>query len=195
MGQTVLSSDQNLLERLENATQIQNNHYIKDNMGQIVLRPIQFSNAFETENSMSLWWNLRKMLYGQNGSNYIACIVSSSEFARNILKFKIDRCICDFDKYWPKFTKWTVRINTYCPWLEFWKNISSSKKELSMEHYVEYLKGQYSSLTNMVQTFTWSEYFVKTFETEKKAWAFNGNLIGSLKRKITVKPCCAWYNF
>ena len=54
MGQTVLSSNQNLLERLENATQIQNNHYIKDNMGQIVLRPIQFSNAFEIENSMSL---------------------------------------------------------------------------------------------------------------------------------------------
>ena len=37
MGQTILSDDQNLLERLENATQIKKNHYIKDNMGQIVL--------------------------------------------------------------------------------------------------------------------------------------------------------------
>ena len=42
MGQTVLFFDQNLLERLENATQIQKNHYIKDNMGQIALRRIQF---------------------------------------------------------------------------------------------------------------------------------------------------------
>ena len=42
MGQTILSLDQNLPERLENATQIEKNHYIKDNMGQIVLSPIQF---------------------------------------------------------------------------------------------------------------------------------------------------------
>ena len=42
MGQTILSFDQNLLERLENATQIEKNHYIKDNMGQIVLLLIQF---------------------------------------------------------------------------------------------------------------------------------------------------------
>ena len=42
MGQTVLSFDQNLLERLENATPIEKNHYMKDNMGQIVLPPIQF---------------------------------------------------------------------------------------------------------------------------------------------------------
>ena len=34
--------DQNLLERLENATQIKINHYIKENMGQIVLPLIQF---------------------------------------------------------------------------------------------------------------------------------------------------------
>ena len=42
MGQTILSFDQNLLERLENATQIEKNHYIKDNMGQIVLPLIHF---------------------------------------------------------------------------------------------------------------------------------------------------------
>ena len=62
-----------------------------------------------------------------------------------------------------------------------------------MKTYVlmEYLKGQYGSLTNMVQTFTCSEYFINTFETEKKARAFNENLTESLKRKITVKPCCA----
>ena len=40
MGQTILSFDQNLLERLENATKKSN--YIKDNMGQIVLPLIQF---------------------------------------------------------------------------------------------------------------------------------------------------------
>ena len=37
IGQNILSFDQNLLERLENALQIEKNHYIKDNMGQTVL--------------------------------------------------------------------------------------------------------------------------------------------------------------
>ena len=98
-------------------------------------------NAFEIENSMSLWWNLIKILYGQYGSNRNVCIVSWSEFVRNIVKFNTDRSMCNFDKDWPKFTKWTIWINMYCPWLKFFKNISSSKKELSMETYVEYLKG------------------------------------------------------
>ena len=42
MGQTILPFDQNLLERSENATQIEKNHYIKDDMGQVVLLLIQF---------------------------------------------------------------------------------------------------------------------------------------------------------
>ena len=42
MGQTILSFDQNSLERLENTTQFEKNHYIKDKMGQIVLTPIRF---------------------------------------------------------------------------------------------------------------------------------------------------------
>ena len=42
MSQTVLSFDQNLLERLKNATQIEKNHYLKDNMDQVVLSLIQF---------------------------------------------------------------------------------------------------------------------------------------------------------
>ena len=42
MGQTIFPFDQNLLERSENATQIEKNHYIGDNMGQIVLLLIQF---------------------------------------------------------------------------------------------------------------------------------------------------------
>ena len=46
MGQTVFSFDQNL----ENATQIESNYYIKDNIGQTVL----LSNEFDIENSMSL---------------------------------------------------------------------------------------------------------------------------------------------
>ena len=72
------------------------------------------------------------------------------------VKFNIDRSICDSDKYWPKFTKWTIWINTYCPWLRFLKNLSSSKR--AMESYEEYLKGQYDSLTNMAHTFAWSEF-------------------------------------
>ena len=35
--------------------------------------------------------------------------------------------------------------------------------------------------------------FLKTWN-RKKTWAFNKNLIESLKRKIMVKPCCAWNN-
>ena len=42
MGQTILSFDQNLLEKSENATQIEKNYYIKDNIDQIVLLLIQF---------------------------------------------------------------------------------------------------------------------------------------------------------
>ena len=100
MGQTVFSFDQNL----ENATQIESNYYIKDNIGQTVL----LSNEFDIENSMSLWWNFIKIVYGQYGSNSIVGIVSWLEFARNIVKLNIDRSICHFDKEWPKFTKWTI---------------------------------------------------------------------------------------
>ena len=66
MGQTVFSFDQNL----ENATQIESNYYIKDNIGQTVL----LSNEFDIENSMSLWWNFIKIVYGQYGSNSIVGI-------------------------------------------------------------------------------------------------------------------------
>ena len=41
MGQTILSFHQHFVERLENTLQIRKK-YIKDNMGQIILRPIQF---------------------------------------------------------------------------------------------------------------------------------------------------------
>ena len=44
MGQTILSFDQNLIEKLKNAAQIKKSHYIKDNMGQIVLPLIRFLN-------------------------------------------------------------------------------------------------------------------------------------------------------
>ena len=47
--------------------------------------------------------------------------------------------------------------STWSP-LNFLKNVSSSKKELLIEPYVEYLKGQYGSFTNMVQTFAWSKF-------------------------------------
>ena len=66
MGQTVFSFDQNL----ENATQIESNYYIKDNIGQTVL----LSNEFDIENSMSLWWNFIKIVYGKYGSNSIVGI-------------------------------------------------------------------------------------------------------------------------
>ena len=46
-----------------------------------------------------------------------------------------------------------------CPWLKFFKNISSSKKELSMETYVESLKGQYGS--NHI--LSWSEFPICAF--------------------------------
>ena len=123
-----------------------------------------FWNAFETEDSMSLWWNVMKTLCGQYGSNHIVRIVSWLEFARNIAKFNIDRTICNLDKEWSKFTKWTIWISPYCPWLKFFKNISSSKKELSMESYVESLKGQYGS--NCI--LSWSEFPICAFD---KNWS------------------------
>ena len=99
---------------------------------------LQFSflNAFKIENSMSLWWNIIKTLSGQYGSNCIVCIISWLEFARNIAKFNINQTICNVDKDWSKFTKRTIWISPYCPWLKFFKNISSSKKELLMESYM-----------------------------------------------------------
>ena len=54
MGQTILPYDQNLLESLENATQIEKkNDHVKENTGQVVLPQFSFLNAFEIENSMS----------------------------------------------------------------------------------------------------------------------------------------------
>ena len=148
---------------------------------------------------------------GQYGSNCIVGIVSWLEFAWNITKCNIDRTIYNVDKDWSKFTKWTIWISPYCPWLKFFKNISSSKKELSMETYVESLKGQYGS--NRI--LSWSEFPISAFDKnwsmlskwtilvkpycpwfkllrplkqKKKAWTFDEKLIESLKRKLTVKP-------
>ena len=80
-----------------------------------------------------------------NMGQTVLSVLSLSEFARKIAKFNINQTICDFDKDWSKFIKWTTWINLYCPWLKFFKNISSSNKELSMEAYVGSLKGQYGS--------------------------------------------------
>ena len=91
MCQTVLSFDQNLSETLENATQIENNHYIKDNMSQVCCLQFSFLIAFEIENSIGLWWNIIKTLCGQYGSNRIVRIVSWLEHARNIAKLNIDQ--------------------------------------------------------------------------------------------------------
>ena len=71
MGQTILSLDQNLPQRLENTTQIEKNHYIKDNMGQIVLFLIQFLKCIWNKK-----WNFMKILYGQYGSNRIVGVIS-----------------------------------------------------------------------------------------------------------------------
>ena len=86
----------------------------RDQWTTIILRTIRvkfcypqlsFLNVFETENSMSLWWNVIKTLCEQYGSNHLVCIVSWLEFPRNIAKFNIDQTICNVDKDWSKFTK------------------------------------------------------------------------------------------
>ena len=97
-------------------------------MSQILLSPISFLNAFEIESSMNLRWNVIKTLCRQYESNRIVRNVCWLEFARNIAKFNIDQTICNADKDRSKFTKWTIWISPYCPWLKFFKNISSSKK-------------------------------------------------------------------
>ena len=100
-----MSIDQKLLERLKNLTPIEKNHYIQDNMGQVEFPTIQFLKCIWNRKYMSFWQNFVKILYGQNGSDRIVHIASWSEFARNIVKFNMNRTICDFDKDWPKFTK------------------------------------------------------------------------------------------
>ena len=45
----------------------------------------------------------------------ILSVLSLDQFARNIVKFNIDRTICDFDKDSSNFTKWTIWMNPYCP--------------------------------------------------------------------------------
>ena len=62
MGQIILAFDQNLLERSENAMQIERNHYIKDNMGQIVLLQIQFLMNQTALSVLSLDQNLLEVL-------------------------------------------------------------------------------------------------------------------------------------
>ena len=121
-----------------------NNHYIQDKKVKFCCLWFSLLNAFEIENSMCLWWNVIKILCGQYGSNRIVRIVSWSEFARNIAKLNIDQILCSADKDWPKFTKWTIWISPYCPWLKLSKNNSRSKKELLMKTYVESSKRQYT---------------------------------------------------
>ena len=67
------------------------------------------------------------------------------KIATNIAKVNIDQTICEFGKDWSKFTKWTLWINPYCPWLKIFQ---VAKKELLMEIYiyVESLKGRYVSI-------------------------------------------------
>ena len=112
---------------------------------------------------MSLWWNVIKTLWRQHGSSHIVCIVSWLEFARNIAKFNADQTICNVDKNWSKFTKWTIWISLYCLWLKFFKNISSNKKELLMETYVESLKGEYNSNPIL----SWSEFHMLLIKIEQ----------------------------
>ena len=118
MCQTVLSFDQNLLETLENATQIEKQSLLRTIWVKFCYLRFSFLNASEIENSMSFWWSVIKTLCGQYGSNCIVRtvrIVSWLEIARNIAKFNIDRTICYVDKNWSKFTKWTMWISPYYP--------------------------------------------------------------------------------
>ena len=50
-----------------------------------------------------------------NMGQTVLSVLSLSEFARKIAKFNINQTMCDFDKDWSKFIKWTKWINPYCP--------------------------------------------------------------------------------
>ena len=153
MGQTVLSLDQNLLERLENARQIEKKSFYLGQYGSNCIA----SNLVSWWNC--LWWNFLKALYEQYGSNFIVCFISLAEFARNIANFVINQTICDFDKDWSKFVTWTVWINRYSAWLKFFKNNSRIQKPASDENLrIIIEKRIWFKLINMVQTFAWSEF-------------------------------------
>ena len=84
MCQTVLYFDQNLSET-ENTTKIGNNQYIKDNMSQILLSPIQFLkwvNMGQTELSvLSL------------GQNLLETLQNATQIELYIMLIKIDQSL------------------------------------------------------------------------------------------------------
>ena len=50
-----------------------------------------------------------------NMGQTVLSVLSLSEFARKIAKFNISQTMCDFDKDWSKFIKWTTWVNPFCP--------------------------------------------------------------------------------
>ena len=95
------------------------------------------------------------------GQTALSVLSLDQNLLETIAKFNIDRIVCDFGKDWSKFTQWTIWVIPNCPWLKLFKNISSSKKELT---YVESLKGQYGS--NHI--LPWSEFGICAFD---KNWS------------------------
>ena len=140
---------------------------------------------------MGLWWNLINPLCGQYWSNHIVRIVYRLEFARNIAKLNIDRTICNADKDWSKLIKWTIWISPYCHELKFFKNISSSKKELSIQTYVETMKGEYSS--NHI--LSWSEFLIQYMRSLKGQQGSNyiaswSELTRNIEKNSTMNNMC-----
>ena len=70
-------------------------------------------------------------------------IVSRSEFTENVCKYNANQTI--FDKDWLNWSKWTIRVNPYCPWLLIVRDILQypSSRIVSWFELVRYFFKQY----------------------------------------------------
>ena len=103
-------------------------------MGQTELsRDRNLSIIYQGERKELFTEPYRESLKGQDRSNGV---VSWYKFTESFCKYNANRTISVFDKNW---LKWRIRVNLYCPWLAFVRNISKKENE-SFEPYVLFTK-------------------------------------------------------
>ena len=121
-------------------------------------------------------------LKGQDRSNGI---VSWYKFTENFCKYNANRTISVFDKNW---LKWRIRVNPYCLWLAFVRNISKLKNEpfepyvlfTKNDHFYETIYGPYC----IVPEWSLSNKFKKT---NKKQNSFCKKVIENLWKDDVVQ--------
>ena len=107
-----------------------------------------FFNTFE----IKLLWAFDETSFKNLMDNMAQIVLFVLPFDQNLLettaKFTMGWIICEFDKLW---------INSYCPWLKFFKNTSSSKKELTYIETMVLLIWKYGFTYMKI---SWSEFAI-----------------------------------